>query len=392
MIEESSLAALPSAKLLEIANKHISDKKPYEARLCLKILLARHPSNLELRFKNAWLLLFQDDVARVQAVTQCRDAILKIIDDFPEVKTDLKTHALIYLRLAECCNEVGPKVTALHLYQELAKTLGQPTLIYRSAEVLADLGRSITEILPLLEEAIKRDPKKHQIRDELVKSISTKTSLTSLEIKTIANLENSDGIYGNTIQGITVLKFPDNPHLGGNALEGDPASFAPSTWDFLINRFCISSVLDLGSGTGHAAEYFFRKRMKVIAVEGSLYNTVKSVYPTICHDLTKGPVLCQVDLVHCVELVEHIEKKYLKNIIDSLLCGKYIAMTAAHVGQGGHHHVNEQPNEYWISRLKNEGCDFLEGDTARLRELAHKEGCAWFATNGMIFVNRARQK
>ena len=68
MIDDNSLASLPSMNLLEIANKHISDKKPYEARLCLKILLVRHPNNLELRFKDAWLLLFQDDIDRVQAV------------------------------------------------------------------------------------------------------------------------------------------------------------------------------------------------------------------------------------------------------------------------------------------------------------------------------------
>ena len=31
------------------------------------------------------------------------------------------------------------------------------------------------------------------------------------------------------------------------------------------------------------------------------------------HDLTKGPVVARVDLVHCQEVVEHIEERYLDN-------------------------------------------------------------------------------
>ena len=392
MESEELLNNLSLPEIQELMNRYFSERKIANLRACLNFLLSRNPRNVELRFQEAWLFLFQDDISRYEAITYCRDAILRMLEEFPEIRADFKNYPLIYIRLAECFNEVGPKSSALYIYQELLKFLKDPYLIYRYVVILADIGRPYIEILPFLEEALKRDPKKHLIRNDLIKSLHAKNTITAKEIKELECLQNHDGIYGNTEEGITVLKFSDNPHLGGNALEGDPASYAPATWEYLINRFCISSVLDLGSGTGHAAEFFFRKKLKVIAVEGSLYNCVNSVYPSICHDLTKGPVKCSVDLVHCVELVEHVEERYLQNIIDSFLCGKYIAITAAQIGQGGHHHVNEQPNEYWINHLKNAGCDLLESDTSRLRRLAEKDGCAWFAKNGMVFVNRARQK
>jgi hypothetical protein len=391
MLDVHSISELASEKILELANECLVERKADAASDYLKALVSRHPRNIKLRFQAAWILRFQEKIPPNQAVIECRDALLRLVVDFPEVKNNVKANSLIFLRLAECCNEVGPKNKALYLYQELAKVLGQPSLLYKSAEICIGLGGAMNDIKSILEEAIKRDPKKYKIGEDLIKKIHGKKSFTTEEINEIEALDNRTGVYARIFDGVTVLNFPDKPHLGGNALEGDPASYAPSAWDYLVNRFCVSSVLDLGSGCGHAAEYFFRKNIKVVAVEGSLHNVQNSVYPALCLDLSKDSVKCQVDLVHCVELVEHVEEKYLKNLIDSLLCGKYIAMTAAHVGQGGHHHVNEQPNEYWVSHLKNAGCDLLQADTQRLRELGAKDGCAWFATNGMIFVNRARQ-
>ena len=46
-------------------------------------------------------------------------------------------------------------------------------------------------------------------------------------------------------------------HLGGNINEGDPYTYCPTVWNYLIDRFCIKSVMDLGSGRGHCANYFF---------------------------------------------------------------------------------------------------------------------------------------
>ncbi len=184
----------------------------------------------------------------------------------------------------------------------------------------------------------------------------------------------------------------DDSHLGGNVIEGDPLTYAPLVWDYIISRFCIESVLDLGSGIGNASYYFFRKNLKVLAVEGLASNVVTSLYPSIQHDITKSPVNCRVDLVHCQEVVEHIDERYLQNVLASLTTGKYILMTNALPGQGGHHHVNEQSTEYWIEHLEKLGCRVLVEDSIRIRKLALQEGAIYLAKTGLILVNTKRVK
>jgi hypothetical protein len=63
-------------------------------------------------------------------------------------------------------------------------------------------------------------------------------------------------------------------------------------------------------------------------------------------------------------------------------------MTNALPGQGGYHHVNEQPTEYWIEHLKNYGYDFLEEDSMRVRRIAEHDGAVWMSKTGSIFSNR----
>ncbi|EMI7380125.1 hypothetical protein V6973_004070 [Salmonella enterica] len=182
----------------------------------------------------------------------------------------------------------------------------------------------------------------------------------------------------------------DLKHLGGNIAEGDPRTYAPSVWEYIIKRFAIQSVLDIGSGLGFAANYFHSAGIKTLAVEGLPLNVIHSVYPSLHQDITKNPILCKVDLVHCQEVVEHIEEEFLDNLLSSLACGKFLLMTHAVPGQGGYHHVNEQPSEYWINHLRRYSCELLEEDTIRVRRLAINDGAIYIAQNGLIFANRSK--
>lgn len=193
-----------------------------------------------------------------------------------------------------------------------------------------------------------------------------------------------------TYSGTHVAIGDGDAHLGGNIIEGDPFTFAPSVWLYLIDRFDIRSVLDLGSGFGYSAAFFFRRGLQVVAVDGLDFNVKKAVYPTIKIDLTKEAVSCGVDLVHCQEVVEHIEEIYLANLLDSLCCGPFILMTHALPGQGGHHHVNEQPQEYWVEHLGRRGYTLLSEDTARVRELANRDKAVYLSRTGLVFSNKDR--
>jgi hypothetical protein len=182
----------------------------------------------------------------------------------------------------------------------------------------------------------------------------------------------------------------DVPHLGGSINIGDPATYCPSVWDYTISRFGIGSVLDLGSGCGNASLYFHKKGLKTIAIDGLSKSIEKSLYPTIEHDITRSAVHTRVDLVHCQEVVEHIEEKYLGNLLNSLLSGKIILMTHAVPGQEGYHHVNLQTSDYWIRQLNSVGCAILVEDSNRIRKLAERDGAIFMANTGLVFVNNSR--
>jgi SAM-dependent methyltransferase len=187
-------------------------------------------------------------------------------------------------------------------------------------------------------------------------------------------------------EGLTFVGNRAVAHLGGNIKEGDPFTFSPGVWDYVINRFALGSILDLGSGMGYAAEYFFKKGIRVVAVDGMDENVSNSVYPTVQIDLTKSAVRCNVDLVHCQEVVEHVDEKHLQNVLDSLSNGQFILMTHALPGQGGHHHVNLQPSEYWTAHLSRCGYVQMIEDTARMRRIAAAEGAIYLAQSGLLFA------
>lgn len=191
------------------------------------------------------------------------------------------------------------------------------------------------------------------------------------------------------MSGHNFVQNGNAPHVGGNILEGDPATFAPTVWDYVIKRFSLGSVMDLGSGMGYAAQYFHNKGMRVLAIDGMIENCRNAIYPTIYLDLTISKAIASVDLVHCQEVVEHIEERFLDNLLSSLACGKFILMTNALPGQGGYHHVNEQPTEYWINHLKRYNCEVLVEDTNRIRKMAATDGASFLARTGLIFANRA---
>ena len=177
------------------------------------------------------------------------------------------------------------------------------------------------------------------------------------------------------------------PHLGGNIREGDYNTHCPNVWKYLIARFAVRTVLDLGSGIGYSSHLFSKEGCQVIAVDGLEENVRMAVYPTILHDLRDGPVTTNVDLVHCQEVAEHIDEEHVENLLESLACGRFVLMTHALPGQLGHHHVNLQPPEYWLGKLAEYGLHLLPEDTARVRAIANEEGAIYVGQTGLVLAN-----
>ena len=179
---------------------------------------------------------------------------------------------------------------------------------------------------------------------------------------------------------------PNHPQLGGNFHHGENASFMPVLWKYLVHRFGVRSVLDVGCGEGQSVRYFHDLGIVAHGVDGLRLNVERAIFPIAWHDLTVGPYCMPVDMVNCIEVVEHIEEQYLDNLLDTLTNGRVVCMTHAVPGQDGHHHVNCQPDEYWISHMEARGY-FLSGENEIFRAIARSEyGPRYFETSGLIFL------
>jgi cyclopropane fatty-acyl-phospholipid synthase-like methyltransferase len=179
------------------------------------------------------------------------------------------------------------------------------------------------------------------------------------------------------------------PDLGGNYHHGDNQSFTPALWNYLVERFCIHSVLDLGCGEGHNVSYFFHK-LGILAhgIDGLRLNVERAIFPIAWHDLTLGPYYMPVDLVTCIEVVEHIDEKYIGNLLDTLTNGRIVCMSHALPEQDGYHHVNCRPDEYWIDHFTARGY-VLAAENEICREMARAErGFRYFSVSGLVFLRR----
>lgn len=180
---------------------------------------------------------------------------------------------------------------------------------------------------------------------------------------------------------------PSDPALGGNVIGGDSRTFHPMLWDFLVERFGVSSMLDVGCGEGHCVRYFAHRGVRAVGFDGLQQNVERAVVPIVAHDLRSGPFVEAVDLVHCCEVVEHVEERFLPHLLSTLANGRVIALTHAVPGQGGHHHVNCQPANYWIEHIEAIGYRHLPEASAEGRARITAEGhWTYFVATGLIFI------
>ena len=131
----------------------------------------------------------------------------------------------------------------------------------------------------------------------------------------------------------------------------------------------------------------------VVSVDGSEKVKEVSLVPDnfILNDYEKGSAITdnKFDLAWSCEFVEHVYEEFMPNFISDFQKCKYVAMTFAYPGQGGHHHVNENTQEYWLNVMQENGFTFLEEETNILRSLATVEGpyTSHFGLRGLFFKN-----
>lgn len=176
------------------------------------------------------------------------------------------------------------------------------------------------------------------------------------------------------------------PDLGGNIRHGDISTFVPRLWSYLVQRYAITSMLDVGCGEGHCVKFFHRLGVIAHGIEGLRTNVQQAVHPIALHDLLSGPYVMPVDLVWSCEVAEHILPEKVDHFLDTLANGKIVALTHALPNQWGYHHVNCQPPEYWIEHMRERGY-YVAPENQVFRDVARKDGVFnFFHASGIVFL------
>jgi len=156
----------------------------------------------------------------------------------------------------------------------------------------------------------------------------------------------------------------------------------------------LKSVVDYGCGAGWFL-YYFKKDFGITDILGlePSPSAVTIADPSVRENIRPLSLTDTIifhrefDLALNVEVAEHIDKKFADRIVKNITrYTNLLVFSAATPGQGGYEHINEQPFEYWRSRISSCGFSFKEEETQRFRQFLKKNKAKkWYCNNLAIF-------
>jgi 2-polyprenyl-3-methyl-5-hydroxy-6-metoxy-1,4-benzoquinol methylase len=187
------------------------------------------------------------------------------------------------------------------------------------------------------------------------------------------------------------------PHLGGhfNTTHTDKGALR-----YMRDRLGCQTLVDVGCGPGGQVKLARRLGYTAIGIDGDKElskNNFSVLDDAVYHDYTIGKLELteykSFDVAWCVEFLEHVEEKYIKNYMDTLSKCKYVICTAAEPDEKGWHHVNCKSKEYWLEKFNGYGFDFDPDLTHELRtnstmNIRMKKRKQFIKRRGWLFVNR----
>ena len=182
-------------------------------------------------------------------------------------------------------------------------------------------------------------------------------------------------------------------HLGGNC---GITHIDQGAIDYAIEKFDAKSMLDVGCGPGGMVTAAIRSGLEAHGIDGDdkAQEQWQIAENFTMWDFQEGPAPVEktYDLCWSVEFVEHVYEQYIPNYVQAFQKCKVLFMTHATPGQGGHHHVNEQHEPYWLDQMQKYGFRFDRESTNELRERTtmNINGGRWapyVKLTGLVFHN-----
>jgi SAM-dependent methyltransferase len=140
----------------------------------------------------------------------------------------------------------------------------------------------------------------------------------------------------------------------------------------IYRQFRPARVADIGCGCGVYGHFLSKKGVDVFSLDG-VAPPVEHSFGVGIHkqDITEpfANVWGVFDMALCLEVAEHIPEELADIFLENLTrFSSVLIFSAAPPGQGGHHHVNEQPKRYWVKKLAGMGFVYSRPKTGFLSE------------------------
>jgi SAM-dependent methyltransferase len=143
----------------------------------------------------------------------------------------------------------------------------------------------------------------------------------------------------------------------------------------------ISSVVDFGCGHGAWLNIWRKAGARVVGVDGPYIDRKHLMIDAnefCAADLSRPIDLGRrFDVVQSLEVAEHLPASHATEFIDTLTAhGPLVMFSPAIPGQGGEHHINEQPLEYWREKFRERR--YVAIDCVRPQVIANLQVQHWY--------------
>jgi SAM-dependent methyltransferase len=152
-----------------------------------------------------------------------------------------------------------------------------------------------------------------------------------------------------------------------------------------------SSVLDFGCGQGAWLSVWKSAGLSVFGVDGPYVNQERLLIDIA--EFQPADLAAPIDLgrrfdlVQSLETAEHLPEPRAAGFVANLVAhGDLVLFSAAVPGQGGEHHVNEQPLEYWRALFRAQG--FVPIDLVRPAVRGDADVQRWYRCNCILYVRQ----
>ena len=182
--------------------------------------------------------------------------------------------------------------------------------------------------------------------------------------------------------------LPHSKFMANGAFDGDyehlvDSSLLPELHQLFVTKGC-NSIYEFGCGNAGYSKFFTSRGIDCDASDGNPSTEILTGGVGYQLDLTIPFNKEPREAVLCLEVGEHVPHQYESILLQNITqhCRKILVLSWAVEGQTGTGHVNCRNNDYVISAIENKKFQFLEKETATLRECAT---LSWFKNTIMVF-------